>query len=399
MPPESLSRNRDFNVFWAGQTLSGLGDTFAVIALPLLVLAATGSLVQMGLVTGVFGAASLVSGVVSGPIVDRVDRRRLMVACDILRAAAYSLIPLTWWLAGPRVWVIYAVTAVGAFFGNMFQVAAITAVANLVEREQLTEANGRLQGSYALMFLIGPLLAGTVCDRFGPPAAIGLDALSFAVSAVSLQFLRLRRAAAERNEETTWRKRLVAGVRFLWNEPSLRWITILLAGFSFVASAFLDLFIFHLKRDLHQDDAAVGMVFGVAAIGSILGALVAAPMRKRFGFGATWLVAGFIQGAAVLFMGRAGTVFAIAFCASVFSFAMLIRNVSSISMRQEITPDHLLGRVTAAFWTLITAPAPLGATIATAIAERVGVARVFMGMGAITVALATIGAFSPLRRR
>jgi MFS family permease len=394
-----LTRNRDFNVFWAGQTLSGLGDTFAIIALPLLVLAATGSLIQMGLVTGTFGAASLVAGIVSGPIVDRVDRRRLMIACDVIRAVAYSVIPLTWWLVGPRVAVIYVVTAIGAFFGNAFQVAAITAVANLVDRDDLTEANGRLQGSYALMFLIGPLIAGTLCQRFGAHVAIGLDALSFAVSAVSLQFMRLRRASAERKQEEGWFPNLIAGVRFLWNEPSLRWITILLGGFSFVASAFLDLFIFHLKRDLHQNDAAVGMVFGVAALGSIFGALLASPMRRRFGFGATWLFAGFIQGAAVLLMGRAGTVFGIALFASVFSFAMLVRNVSSISMRQEITPDHLLGRVTAAFWTLITAPAPLGAMIATAIAERVGVGRVFVGMGAFTIVLATIGVFSPLRRR
>jgi len=399
VPSQPLTRNRDFNVFWIGQTLSGLGDTFAVIALPLLVLAATGSLIQMGLVTGTFGAASLLAGVVAGPIVDRVDRRKLMIACDLVRAVAYSVIPLTWWLVGPQIAVLYVVTAIGAFFGNAFQVAAITAVANLVDKDQLTEANGRLQGSYALMFLVGPLVAGTLCHRYGAPVAIGLDALSFAVSAGSLTLLRLRRASAERATDEGWLKSLLEGLRFLWNEPRLRWITILLAGFALVASAFLDLFIFHLKRDLGQDDARVGMVFGVAALGSILGALAAAPMRKRFGFGATWLLAGFIQGVAVVLMGRSHTVFGVAMFACVFSFAMLLRSVTSITMRQEITPDHLLGRVTAAFWTLITAPAPIGATIATAIAERVGVTRVFVGMGAVTIALATIGVFTPLRRR
>ena len=393
-----MKRNPQFNIFWAGQTLSGLGDAFGFIALPLLVLSATGSLVHMGLVTGTFGVGNLIAGLVSGAIVDRVDRRRLMIACDLIRAVAYLTIPLTWWLVGPQVAVIYVVTAIGALFGNAFQVAAITAVANLVDKDELTEANGRMQGSYAMMFLVGPMVAGTLCERFGAPVAIGIDALSFAASALSLRFLRLRRASAERHESRGALDDLLAGLRFLWGNPTLRWVTILLGCFAFIASAFLDLFIFHLKRDLHQNDAAVGLVCGVGALGSIFGALLAGPLRKRFGFGATWLAAGFVQGIVVAAMGWSGTVFSIAALASVFSLAMLVRNVSSISMRQEITPDHLLGRVTAAFWTLITAPAPIGATIATVLAERHGVGPVFVGMGALTVLLATLGAFTPLRR-
>ena len=403
--PPALWRNRDFNVFWIGQTLSGLGDAFGFIALPLLVLEATGSLLQMGLVTGTFGVGSLLSGIFAGALVDRLDRRRLMIVCDVVRTFVYASIPLTWWLVGPNVAVLYAVTALGALFGNTFQVAGITAIANLVDRDQLTDANGRLQGSYALMYLVGPMLAGTLCKRFGAASAIGLDATSFAVSAVSLQFLRLRRAAADRSSDggpgdggrRGWRD-LLTGARFLWNDPALRWVTILLAGFAFVASAFLDLFVFHLKRDLHQDDAAVGLVFGVASLGSIFGALLAPVLRRRFGFAAAWLGAGLVQGVAVAAMGATGTVFGIAAAASVFAMAMIVRSVNSVSMRQEVTPDHLLGRVTAAFWTLITAPAPLGATLATAIATRTGVGPVFYASGVLTLGLAAIGFASPLRR-
>lgn len=393
-----MKPNRAFNVFWAGQTMSGLGDSFAFIALPLLVLSATGSLVQMGLVTGTFGVASLIAGLISGAIVDRVDRRQLMILCDVVRALAYSAIPLTWWLGGPKVLVIYVVTAVGALFGNAFQVAAITAVANLVDKEELTEANGRMQGSYALMFLVGPTVAGTLSERYGAASAIGIDAFTFLISAISLRFVRLRRASAERTRER-WLDELLAGVRFLWSEPTLRWVTILLGGFAFIASAFVDLFIFHLKRDLHQSDAAVGWVCGVGALGSIFGALLAGPARKRFGFGATWLAAGFVQGVVVAAMGFTRTALGIALLASVFSVAMLVRGVSSISLRQEVTPDHLLGRVTSAFWTLISAPAPIGAAIATAVANKVGVARVLIGMGALTLVLSAIGVLSPLRRR
>src|SRR5215210_1745978 len=106
-PGARLWRNRNFNIFWLGQALSSLGDSFGFLALPLLVLQATGSLVQMGLVTGTFGVGQIVAGIFSGAVVDHVNRRRLMIICDLGRTALYGSIPLTWWLVGPQLWLIY----------------------------------------------------------------------------------------------------------------------------------------------------------------------------------------------------------------------------------------------------------------------------------------------------
>ena len=101
-----LWRQRDFGIFWAAQTLSVLGDSFALIALPLLVLQATGSVARMGLLTAVGGAAAVAAGVFAGVLVDRVDRRRLLITCDLVRMVLYGLIPLVW-LFGPRIWLLY----------------------------------------------------------------------------------------------------------------------------------------------------------------------------------------------------------------------------------------------------------------------------------------------------
>ncbi len=174
-PGTSLSRNRNFTVFWAGQTFSFLGDAFSIVAIPLLILEMTGSLAQMGVVTALYGVGSLVAGIAAGPIVDRVDRRKLMIRCDIGRAFVYGLVPLGWWLVGPQLWLVYAVTLIGSALAMLFGVAYITAVANLVDKEQLVDANGRLQASYALAFILGPFLAGVVSGFFGPALAIGLD--------------------------------------------------------------------------------------------------------------------------------------------------------------------------------------------------------------------------------
>src|SRR5947207_2702165 len=93
-----LWHNTHFNIFWFGQLLSNLGDAFAILAFPLLVLQATGSVAQMGLVTGTFSVGRLLVGIFAGAIVDRYDRRMLMICCDLLRFLLYAVIPVSWWL-------------------------------------------------------------------------------------------------------------------------------------------------------------------------------------------------------------------------------------------------------------------------------------------------------------
>src|SRR5579884_3662290 len=95
--------NLHFNLFWLGQSLSDLGDAFAILAFPLLILQATGSVVQMGLVTGTFSVGRLLVGIFAGPIVDRYNRRALMVGCDFMRFLLFASIPVCWWLVGPQV--------------------------------------------------------------------------------------------------------------------------------------------------------------------------------------------------------------------------------------------------------------------------------------------------------
>jgi MFS family permease len=395
-----LSRNRYFNIFWAGQSLSALGDAFAIIAMPLLVLQATGSVAQMGIVTALFGIGQFLAGLISGVLVDRVDRRRLMIGCDIARTLAYSLIPLGWWLLGPQIWLIYLVSLAGAALGMCFNVAHNTAVANLVEREQIPAALGRLQATAAIGFVVGPMLAGFISAGFGPAAAIGLDAFTFVISAISLSLIRLRRSTAERStEQKNFLKEWKAGASFLFRHPVLRVVTLLMMGFVFLSSAGLDLFVYHIKHDLGQDDNMVGIVFGLASVGSILGALITAPLRKNLGFGICWLGGMVIASLALGSIGLMSSAILVGLIATVFTLADSIRGICSISLRQQVTPDHLLGRVTAVFLTFITVPGPIGAALLTAWAEHIGVPAALLLMGGVGLILSIAGIFTPARTR
>ncbi|MEU3777528.1 MFS transporter [Streptomyces sp. NPDC032472] len=412
MPPaperSSLWRNRDFTVFWLGQALSVLGGSISYLALPLLVLEATGSLVQMGLITVVIGATGIGTGLFAGYVVDRSDRRRLMIGCDLGRALLLGAVPFIW-LAGPRIWVLYVLTAVVTALKTLFDVAYVTAVANLVATEELAAANGRLMGTFAVGTLFGPVLAGFLTAGVGGDWALGVDGATFLVSAVSLRWVSFGRRDAGTGtgsgaqEESggggagRLREVFVVGFRFLWAHPLLRPLTVLLTLLTFVTMGATDLLVYRVQHDLGRDATVVGSVIAVSGLGVVGAAATAARLRRRFGFGVCWLGAVALIGLAVAGIGLSRSIAVIAVLAAVSMFGLTLGGVCSMTMRQEVTPDPLLGRVTSAFWTVHNASGPVGAAALTVLAARWGVPAVSVAGGVFCLLIAAAGLLTPLR--
>ncbi len=262
----------------------------------------------------------------------------------------YGLIPLVW-LLGPQVWLLYAVLPLCEAVGMFFAVGYVTVVRSLVGTEQLTEANGRLNATAAAAGVLGPLCAGVVAAWSGPAAAVGVDAASFGVSAALVALVRFRPRPADDREPDErpglWQD-LRAGVAFLRGHPVLRALTVLLCCFSFLTLGLNDLVIYHLKHDLGHDDGTVGTVMAVGALGTITGALLVARTRRLLGFGRTWTGAVAVCGLAFAGLGRAGDVPTVALLSAAFLACVGMAGTCSMSLRQEVTPEHLLGRVTAA---------------------------------------------------
>ncbi|MFI5830000.1 MFS transporter [Streptomyces sp. NPDC051578] len=399
---KSLSGNRDFNVFWLGQALSVLGGSASAVALPLLVLAATGSVFQMGLVTVVSAATSVVTGTFAGYVADRADRRRLMIACDLARALLLGAVPFLW-LAAPRVWLLYLLTAPVGVLKGLFDVAYVTAVPSLVAPGDLIRANGRLMGTFALGTLLGPVAAGVVTGGVGAAWALGLDGATFLVSAVSLLWVRFTPRPGEERERpgpggaAMLREVFAAGFRFLWAHPLLRPLTVLLTLLTCVTVGVTDLLIYRVEHELHQSSATLGYVMATSGLGTLVGAVTAGALRGRLGFGVCWL--GSVAATALGFagIGVARSVPVIAVLASLFMFGLTVGGVCSMTLRQEVTPQHLLGRVTSAFWTVHNASGPVGAAVLTALAARHGVPAVSLAGGAFCLLLVCAGLLTPLR--
>jgi MFS family permease len=396
----SLWRDRDFGIFWGAQALSVAGDSFAYIAVPLLLLQATGSVAQMGLLTGLSGAAAVVTGVFAGVLADRFDRRKLLIWTDLARMVLYGLIPVLWAIS-PNALILYVTLPIAEAVGMIFQVTYVTAVRNLVSEDQVTEANGRLYATSAAAGILGPMLAGLMAGAFGLTAAIAVNAASFGVSALAACFIRLdrhRTAAGAAPRGGPWQE-LLAGVRFLWANPVMRTLTVLLSFFIFLTLGLTDVVIYHLKHDLGHDDSTVGTVLGAAAVGTVAGSMAVAWLRRSLGFGPCWIGAVLISGLCVAGIGVARTPWQVGALMGVYLGCLSVAGICSMSLRQQVTPDHLLGRVTSAFWTLHYSMGPVGAALLTAVAARSGATTVCVlaGAGCLIVAMAAL--LTPVRHR
>ncbi|MGI5150588.1 MFS transporter [Plantactinospora sp. CA-294935] len=414
----TLWRSRDFPLFWAGQALSALGDSFSLLAVPLLVLHATGSVARMGLLTGLVGAASVAAGIFAGHLVDRVDRRLLLLGCDLFRAVGYASIPAIWFFA-PQLWLLYLVAPACAAAGMVFQVGYVAAVPALVGPARITRANGQLYATYATAGIIGPVLAGLLSSAVGPTAALAVDAGTFALSALGLCFVRFRSRPTHRAGDTaaetapaevpdsgptpgaragrTGWSDLLVGIRFLWRHPVLRTLTVLLSFLTFLTIGLTDVFIYHVKHDLGGSDRTVGHVLAAAAGGTIVAALLVAPVRRSLGFGTCWIGAYALGGLAVAGAGLTRDVPALALLVAAYTFGTSLAGICSMSLRQQVTPDHLLGRVTSAFWTLHSALGPLGAAVLTGAVARYGTAPVCLAAGLTCLGIAAVGTLTPIR--
>ena len=395
-------QQKQFRLLWAGQAISALGDAFAFVAVPLLVLDATGSVVSMGLVSATGVAAQVATSLVSGAIVDRVDRRRLMILCDLGRTLAYGLVPLCWSLGFHSLPLIFLMTAVAGALGNLFGVANIAALPDIVQRDRLHEANGRLALSQALAYVLGPLLAGVVAAHSGPVAALTIDAATFLVSAASLIFLSFGRghlAGATRTDRAP-----TAGVRYLFRHPAMRALMILvvLLGLTSnvgLSAGIVDLLVFHLKRELGAGDRAVGLVLGTAAVGAVLGAGLAPRIRRRFGFGPCFLGGTFLQALGLLSMGAIRAAGFAAFGAFLWAGGLMLRAIASQAFRQEATPPEMLGRAAAAYLTLALSASAVGTALVTRLGSRWGAAHAMTGIGVSVVLIVLLGMLTPAAER
>lgn len=397
---------RSLHVVVGGQAVSALGDAFANVAMPLLVLALTGSVTQMGVVAGLSLAAQLVGSLVAGPVVDRFDRRRVLLACDWAQMVLGASVPLTYWaLPEDRLEltmvVIYVVVVASSVLVSVSLVGLRAATPALVGRDQVMRANSVLTVVTEAAYGVGPAVAGLAVAAFGEPTAIGINALTFGVSALAWHLVRLHRLDAETRgaRELPARQRIGEGVRFLSHDPVQRALALGDALNGLMVAGTTVMFIYFVRDTFDASAATVGLMLSLASVGAVAASVVAPWLRARVGTGRVYLAALAVEAVALAGAAVADSVVAVTVLAMLFGFGQIGLAIVGTSFRQETTPELLLGRVTAAVLTGQQGMRILGMLASTALAAQIGVRRTFVTLGLGCALLVLVGLSSPLRHR
>ena len=375
-PRGGLWRDGAFLRLWAGQAISELGSRVTVLALPLgAILVLHASAFQVALLRTFEVAPLLLFALPAGVWIDRVRRRPLMIAADVVSALALASIPLAYWTGTLSLAEVYAVAFVVGALAVVFDVAYLSFLPSLLPPERLADGNAKLQATRSATESAGPAVAGVLVGLFTAPVAILADAVSFAASALLVGSIRRpeERVEVERRRLGT---ELAEGVRYVFAQPYLRTLTTWSAGWSFFNSGFLALMVVYLVRGLGLSATTVGWILGLGSLGGVLGALVSARVVARFGIGPTIAVSGVLSSLGIFGLPLAPRAFphpvVIAGQIVATGFGMLF-NVNQLTLRQAITPPRLMGRMNSVVRLMYWGMGPVGAVVGGALASWIGV--------------------------
>lgn len=394
----SLWRNRDFLLLWSGQSVSTLGSGISTFALPLLVLALTHSPLLAGLMTAVRQAPYLLFSLPAGALIDRWDRKAVMIRCDVVRWLSLGSVPLAFALGRLTLVQLYVVAFVEGTAFVLFSLAQIAALPQVVAPTHLSRAYSLDNANEYVGTLLGPAL-GAFIIGLAPVVATGAilayltDSLSYLASVCSLRFIRVsfqkERAAVSQRSLGNLGQEIVEGLRFLWEQRRLRLMVILTTTINFLQSTITLAVIVLARTDLHMDVQTLGFVLSVSGIGGVLGAVLAPWLRARLRFGQIIIGSVLLWAAAVLALVVAPTGGWLAVGVGIVSLLWPIYAVTLVSYRLEVTPDTLQGRVNSAFRFFSYGSEPLGAIVGGALLATLG-ARPVLGLIAAGLAFSSL---------
>lgn len=389
-----IRRNADFRRFWAGQSISSFGDQVTLVALPTIaVVSLHASSMVFGLLTSVGYVAYPVLGLFAGAWVDRLPRRRVLIASDLVRLAAVGVLPLAAAAGHLGIALLFASSLVtGAatcFFSAAYQ-AYLPAVAPAAD---IARGNALMEISSSAAQVAGPSLAGVLIAALGSAWSMLADAASYGASVLSLLLIRSpeARPAARRH---TLLPEVREGLVLVWRHGLLRRLAAATALANLGRGLALELFVLFAYRGLRLSPLTVGLVLAAGSLAALAGSTVCRLFARRLGLGRSLVVAGACKGLPWLLTPLALLwppipVMTLILAAS--GFFIPVWNVNSLSLRQFLTDAPFLGRISATVRTVTSSAVPLsgilGGVLATlgtaALGDRLGLALVLTLGGAL----------------
>ncbi len=404
--PQTLWHNGDFLKFWFGETVSLFGSQVTNLALPLIaVLAFHAGPGQVGLLRFLQLVPYLGLALVFGAWVDRRRRRPVLIAANVVRLVLIGLIPVLYalhQLSMPTLLVLACAIGVASV---MFDVSWMSFIPTVVkDPAHYVEANQKLAVTSSSADVAGPGIAGALVAALSAPAALVVDAFSYLASLAMLILVRTPEPAPA---PAATRRRIPAEVRdglsFVFRHPVLRPLALIAPLCNFSLVIVWTMFLLYAARDEQLSPALIGLVFSASSVGGLIGGLLSKAVIKRYPLGRAYafsMAAIFLAPLLIPLADGPKAARVAVFIASFFlSYLGLgIAGVIMVSLRQTLTPPSLMGRMNAAFRTMLFGGGAFGGLsgglIAGAMGLRSGLTVVAIGSAVVVLGLA----LSPVSR-
>jgi MFS family permease len=408
---------RAFEALWVGQTVSALGTQVSLVALPLIaVLILHAGPFELGVLAALETLPYLLLSLPAGVFVDRTDRRRTMIVCDLARAVALLGTGLALFAGVASIPFLCVVAVVVGSLSVFFSVAFTSYVATILSADRLVAGNQRLELSESAAQVVGPTIGGTIIQLLGGAAAATLDGVSYLVSAVAIAASRpsaeLKRqvstAAVEVSESKQGRRARIRaecaglvhgigeGLRRVAGDRILRDLAGSTAALNLGSGMILATVVLFATTDVGLTAAEFGLVYGLGNVGFLLGALSVGVLTRRLGIGRTFAWSTYATALAMALIALAGAGPAVLFLLAgrfVGAAATPLFNINALSLRQARVSNAIMGRVNATFLFIDWGPLPLGSLLGGLLAAAFGpraalvAAAVFGVIGAVWIAV------------
>jgi MFS family permease len=392
----ALRRNRNYTLLWAGQAVSEVGFSVSMIAFPLLVLAITGSPAASGLVLGADAAAQLVAGLPAGALVDRWDRKKIMLWCEAAQATAVGSLALALWWDMASLAHMVAVAVIMGVCRALFEPAEDACLPRLVPDEQLATAISLNAARSSVGQMAGTALGGLLF-AVGRVVPFVVDTITHMISLVTLAFLRIPARKVQPEPLGNIGKEMAAGLRWVWSHRHVRVTALCAVSLNFFFNAFY-IVIIVLADSRGVPAGQIGLMAAMLGVGGVLGALIAPTLHRVLNpwvsiMGVFWMVTlltpvtivapnGYVLGA--LFAGMA--------------FLAPTANTTINTHQLLLTPDHLRGRLSGVMNVFVGAAAAAGPALGGVLVEFVSGDAAVLWCTAGMAAISLLVTFSPVLR-
>lgn len=391
--PIPLWRNRSYLLLVGGQAISEVGNEVSDLAYILLVLALTHSPAQVGLVGVLELLPILLLSLHAGALIDRWDRKRVMIVCDTGRALCLASIVVALALQHLSIVQIYLVVLCEATLAVFFNLAERACLRNVVPREQLPAASSQNQTITSLSALVGPTVGGALYSA-GQAFPFLTDALSYLISALSLLSIKTPFQQQRQSSSRALWDDIKEDLLWLKSQPLLRFMMLMIGGLNLTAVG-MSLIVVILAQQQHASAFAIGLVLALGSIGGIVGGVLGPFFVKRFYYGTVTSLVCWCNALILPFFALASNLIILTIILTLYLIWGRIMAVMNFNYRTALTPDAMQGRALGISSLIVRSSLPLGIALTGVLLQQFGAVPTVLIFAAYRVLMALIVTLNP----